>query len=280
MKIKLLTLIALFLQLNTNAQLSISLDAGYAHHLAPRSGNNANRVAEWETAYETVVYSYGKGINYNGAIEYFREGKLMGFGLGVGYLKSDEVQFTDKNEFDVTYIFTKNASMFRFSPFVKFKVDIEKVQYYTKFGYVLGAIGNVTSERAVVSEVYNEFYSRNVFNKGLAHGMMAGFGLQYKINDQLHLMGEIRMIAQSYAPTQGELVASTRNEEDRLPELETINIYTEFVDEHVTNWDPNNTENNDVPSKSPKIYYPFSSVGVNVGIVYTFGKGEEVESFD
>jgi len=264
MKIKLLTLIALFLQFQTNAQLSISLDAGYAHHLAPYTGKNSDRVGEWETAYETVVYSFGRGLNYYGAIEYFPEGKMLGFGLGVGYLKSSEVQFLDNHDYDTQYIHTKNASMIRFSPFVKLKVDKERVQYYTKFGYVLGAFGNVTSENSEISEIYNEFYSRNVHNKGLAHGMMGGFGLNYKISDRLHLMGEVRMIAQSYAPTRGELVASTKNGEDRLPNLETVSIHVEFVDEHVVNWGPNNTTNDDNPSQSTKIYYPFSSVGVNV----------------
>jgi len=269
MKIKLLSIILILSQIQISAQeLIINFDAGYGFNIATESITEgySNKIAEWETEFKSIIYSHGKGLNFNAEIEYFKQ-ENIGFGLGIGYLKSSKVEVLfNRIDFISNDVYT--ARMLRFSPFIKLVIKKGKYQYYSKFGYLIGILGQVKKEDTFMDDSGNEGFSRTIYNKGISHGAIAGIGLAYEINDRLSFSGEIRVFVQSFGPKKRELVVSTRNGEDRLPELELGYIHSNYVDNFVHKWNPNGGTDFSEPLTDLRRFHPFSSIGLNVGIKY------------
>ena len=81
---------------------------------------------------------------------------------------------------------------------------------------------------------------------------------------------EFGFIAQSWSPKKAELTKLTVNGVDKLPTLTASEKEVEFVDSYsYSNAGPGNPS---TPSKSLKMYVPLSSVGLNVGLHFRFGK--------
>lgn len=269
MKINLLASILLLIAIQASAQeLSFNFDAGYGLKIATESISEgySNRIAELETEFRTIVYSHGRGLNFNAEMEYFPK-KQIGFGLGIGYLEGQkfEVLF---NRIDYVSVEEYTASMVRFSPYVKFKQAIGKFAIYSRFGYLLGAFGDITIKDNWHTDKGMNGFSKTIYDKGVSHGGTAGLGMEIKINDRLNVSGEVKLLVQSYGPRRSRVVELIKNGENILNEQPPGYIQSNYVDHYVRHWDPSGSTDYSKPLTELRRFYPFSSVGLNLGIQY------------
>jgi hypothetical protein len=89
---------------------------------------------------------------------------------------------------------------------------------------------------------------------------MAGIGFSYKLNEKFGLFSEIKMNNLSYSPKWYRLKKETINGED-ITALRQKN--TELVNSYSTSYSGESSVN-------IKEAFPFSSVGLSVGIKYNF----------
>lgn len=87
------------------------------------------------------------------------------------------------------------------------------------------------------------------------------------------LFAECAANCQNWAPTKGELTKSMQNGVDQLPNMDKVDKEVEFVNSYT---EGSNTVNNpNEPTTELKFFMPFSSIGLNIGIVMRFGKTSE-----
>ena len=269
MKRKLFAAFLLLGALQGNAQkFSLNIDAGYGFNIAPAAIGEGNGISlsAWQAELQNVIYSYGRGWNGNAELEYF-PGKHFGFGLGIGYLKSAPV----KTAFDSPSSLLNEeatATMLRFSPFVKMKLDFGDWSIFSRWGYLLGAAGKIDRTRSLMNPADVEFFNRRVYNQGLSQGATAGLGAAYRLSPRFSLSAEARLFVHSFGPRKSELVASESNGKDSLHEFLPGQIHTNYVDRYVHEWNPNGSTDYAEPTTELRRFYPFSSLGLNLGVQY------------
>ncbi len=269
MKKKLIFLILLLAGIQaTSQELSVNFDAGYGFNIATESiiEGYSNRIGEYETEFKSIIYTHGRGLNFNTEIEYFPK-KQIGFGLGFGYLKSKKFDVLF-NRIDYFSTSVYSARMLRFSPYLKLKHEFGNLAIYTRFGYLLGTFGQITREGSSNTDTGAEGFSKTIYDKGESHGGTAGLGIEFKINDRLNLSSEVKLIVQSYGPKRKRLVERTSDGVNTLNELQPGEIQTNFVDNDIREWNPDGTTDFSKPLTALRIFYPFSSVGINLGVQY------------
>ena len=80
----------------------------------------------------------------------------------------------------------------------------------------------------------------------------------------------MNFIAQSWAPGKGILKLSTRDGADELPGMNTNQKEIDFLKSYTLSGAPDTS----APAKQIKSYSSFSSIGINIGINYSFGSGK------
>jgi hypothetical protein len=275
-KMKKQLLIALFMVflLYAKAQeLNVRLDAGYGFNLTPATATSQHLIRGSEsdrTTYKNTLYSYGQGWNANAELEYFW-GKHFGTGLGIGYLRSDKIE-TRYSETPVwpTYRqeYESTASMFRISPFVKFKFDLGQWSVFSRMGYLLGVAGQIDWRTNSIGHWF-PIESHEIYHKGLSHGATAGLGGSYRLSPRFSLSAEARLFVHSFGPRKGELISIVGLENNNdVPNLIYGQVHTDFLDEYTEPYPFESREWLDQPAKQLRQFYPFSSIGLNLGLQY------------
>lgn len=222
---------------------------------------------------ESVHGSFGKGLDI-GIGGGYRFSNNIAADVNFCYLIGSEIDFKDaSNTSTPAETEILKGRTYRLIPAIKISSG-EKFKPYTKIGLVIG-LGNKLIDESVR---YNYLWSggtdkieeTTVFSGGISLGFKGSIGVDYSINDKLGLFAEVNFISQSWAPKKNTTTAYLVNGEDKLATLDKRDKETEFVD----SYDPNATIQPNEANKSLKIYLPFSSWGINVGIKYTFGKKE------
>ena len=131
---------------------------------------------------------------------------------------------------------------------------------------------------AVTYTDLNEEYENNIlenkviekwkYNGGMAFGISSALGLMYHISDLISVYGELDLVGMSYAPIKGVMTEYTVNGADKLPNLTTDDKEIDFVDD--ITYDYNNPPSSAEPSKELKFYFPYSSIGLNIGVRFSF----------
>lgn len=271
--------ILLLLSDNVRAQGAyVSLNAGYAFCMSPSTGilqdvysSNNNY-----TTYEQIYLSLGKGFNFGGAFGYMFN-KHIGTELGLSYLvggKTEENSYYEGDSFKSNTTRSLSSNMFRFVPAIIVSAGTEKINPYAKFGLVIG-IGSIISE-SLAENYTNDFISgdesvdvierKTKMNGGVAVGINAAVGAVFELSDRISIFGELNTVNMSYAPTKGELIKSTFNDVDDLPNMTTSQKEFKYLDK--VTYDYNSQSNDSEPSEWFKQKYPFGSLGINVGAVF------------
>jgi hypothetical protein len=263
---------------NVKAQgLYLGIGGGYgfpaAKEAAYESKTNASGTST-STDYTKVNLSLGKGIN-TGFFVGFMFNKNLGAELGVSYLIGSKTTIQDEassnNASSIDEIIFK-GNMLRLTPALKMMVGEGKLQPYTKLGMIVGVGGKFTEEYN--SSSTGPFGSSSSIEKyeytgGVSLGFYGGLGINYALSENLCLFGEIAGNYQNWAPTKGELVTATYDGLDELPFMTTSEKEVEYFDELTVN--NNSPTDPGSPSKDLKFYVPFSSIGINIGLVFTLG---------
>ncbi|MGB4230138.1 MAG: outer membrane beta-barrel protein [Bacteroidales bacterium] len=226
---------------------------------------------------ENVKTSLGKGLNFGLNIGYMFNGNI-GIDLQCSYLLGDET--TGEYKYNYTY-FNNNyydfgkislkSQMFRVNPSIIIASGFDKLDPYAKFGVILG-FGSIT-----LNYLYEEYENNQLQDKevvkwkmdgGMAFGISSALGLMYHISDLISVYGELDLVSMSYAPTNGVMTEYTVNGADKLPDLTTDAKEIEFLDEITYDYD--NPPSTAEPSKELKFYFPYSSIGLNIGVRFSF----------
>ncbi len=222
---------------------------------------------------ESVHGSFGKGFD-------------LGIGGGYGFSKNiaAEINFTylmgGKIDFQDSYDpntppnkETLKGRMYRLIPTIKISTG-EKIKPYAKVGLILGLGTKLIDESLrynyMWSETTNRIEETTEFNGGLSLGFKGNLGADFSLNDKLGLFAELNFVSQAWAPKNATVTKYLVNGEDKLSSMDLRDKETEFVE----SYDPNATIEPYQTNKSLKLFLPFSSWGINIGLKFTFGKKE------
>ena len=242
-----------------------TMGGGYSfNNSSDRVGVNSN-----SNKMSVVSGSLGSGINIGVAFG-FLFNDYLGIELGVSFLQGNTITVFDEFIFSGLYgndEINFSSTMFRVSPSFVIRSGITGVLTpYAKFGPLLGlgAI-NVDLKSKLGLSTHEQ---KMVMNGGMAFGYNASMGSIFTFNNGLKLFTEVTLIGLSYTPTKGEITEYRFNGEDKLNNLTISEKETEFVDEIPSNNNGNSSTSQ--PSKALKSSYEFGSIGVNVGIHFSF----------
>lgn len=226
---------------------------------------------------ENVTTSLGKGLNFGLNLGYMFNGNI-GIDLQCSYLLGDEnagesksnYTFFSTNYYDYEKISVKNQ-IIRINPSLIIASGFDKLDPYAKFGVILG-FGSIT-----LNYLYEEYENNQLQDKevvkwkmdgGMAFGISSALGLMYHISDLISVYGELNLVGMSYAPKKGVMTEYTINGTDQLPGLTTDDKEIDFVDDITYDYD--NPPSSAEPMKELKFYFPYSSIGLNIGVRFSF----------
>lgn len=275
-KVALLMFISLF-SIAAYSQFYINVGGGYNLGIATQSllfnyegTNDIEKI-------ENVKTSLGKGLNFGLNLGYMFNSNI-GIDLQCSYLLGDETSGESKDNFtyfNINYYDYEKESiksqMFRVNPSIIIASGFDKLDPYAKFGVILG-FGSITYNRLYEEYENNQLEHKKIvkwkMDGGMAFGISSALGLMYHISDLISVYGELNLVGMSYAPKKGVMTEYTVNGSDKLPNLTTYDKEIDFVDDITYDYDipPSPAE----PRKELKIYLPYSSIGFNIGVRFSF----------
>lgn len=214
---------------------------------------------------ENIKMSFGKGVSAGVNLGYmFNEN--LGFDLGINYLVGGKTNATSKQingDYDKS---TVSAKMIQIKPSVVLATKIKNVMPYAKLGLVLGSAkvteaGENKSASTIISQKIE-------LKNGLAIGFNAAMGVNIPMNKKLTFSAEVNTINMQYSPKKGTQTEYKVNGADKLSTLSIYQKEVKYVKKEVNNYSipPVTT----TPNELAAIALPFGSIGVNIGVKYSF----------
>jgi hypothetical protein len=227
--------------------------------------------------------SMGSGINAGLFFGYMLNTNV-GFELGISYLLGNKNKFiqeyseTYNNSFYQTesYNYQLQGSMIRLVPTMRFEMGDKKIRPYMKTGMIIGLGANFTDEATYnYTSTYGNTKDERIieYSGGLSLGFHGGVGINYQTSSRLMLFAECAVNYQNWAPLKSELTKYTEDGVDLLPLMDKNEKEVEYVNSYTYN--SSSSPDPNAPDIALKFYMPFSSVGLSIGIVMTFGKKPE-----
>lgn len=259
----------------------INFGVGNNYSAAPdyKMTNNANIITSDNTGTNitgvrkqiTNNISFGKGFQYGGTIGYMPSNSLC-FELSVNYLKSKEFEDKFKEEYvnySEVYIQKFTSQTMRFTPSVRFTFKNDILSPYMKTGMVIG-VG--TKIHVVENFDFRDQNGKEVVQDsefdlfgGISIGFAAGIGVSLETDKPFGFFSEVNIITQSWAPEKLSYTKFYQNSMDVIGYVPVKDREWVFVDSFSSQ--VSNTNAN-LPSERLKDYFPFSSIGWNIGIYF------------
>lgn len=256
MKKTLLLVVVAALAMNVNAQFYAGLGLGY--------GLGADKQvvgSEYGATTEKNIYgSYGQGFNAALKLGYMFSDNL-GVELGTSYL----IGSTLTRVKTPTLNMEAKSSNLRLAPQLVAKLDNG---LYSRFGFIVPVIG-----KTVIDLKDTDFSGLGVTQEATVEakgafslGFIGAVGYGYALSESMDLFCELEYIGLEIKAKESKITKMEVGGQDQLPGMTTNMIETEFVDDidYAEAVDPN------APAKSIRTTSPFSSFGLNVGIVMKF----------
>jgi hypothetical protein len=225
------------------------------------------------STFETVPVTMGTGFNVTTRFGYMFL-KYVGIELGLGQFIGLSVKGETINEMSggTQYEYRYYGRMFSIVPSLLITPGLEKVNPYARIGMIIGAypVLYYTSDMTRATSVDYEEKTVEKFSGSVAVGFQASGGVAFILSDLVSLYVELNYNGVSYSPSKSELTEYTVDGVDHLADLTTYQKESEFVRtldfDYETPPDPNS------PAQYLKYNYPFSSIGMNFGVKFSFGK--------
>lgn len=265
------------LSLMLSSQLSaqqayFSFGAGYSLPMATQNITHYElyNYTRWEDREEEerVNISFGQGFNLQGSFGYFFNENL-GLELEASYLFGNSIKTNFYYLATSTNLQSRevnnelNSQMLRLIPSLVLKTELKSISPRAKFGLVAG-MGEINY--TVHSHTISEQGKRNhQFDGGISWGFSASIGATYALNSKLEIYADLNVISMSYAPNKAVITEYQVNGVDKLPNLTTEEKEIDFVDENMVDYSLPTFS--DQPTRSIKHSLPFSSIGLNIGLI-------------
>lgn len=174
-----------------------------------------------------------------------------------------------------TTIHTAKAGLLSLTPGIRLMVGDGKLKVYTVTGLIFAfpsavtfennSTSTTTSSSGSVTNVSDEIYT---YSGGMIIGFHGAAGIVYMLSDKIGIFGEVFGNIQNWAPGQRLITTDTYNGADVLNNLTTNEKQTNYESSYTYS---TNASTPGSPAQSPKIYLPFSSWGINIGVHFSFG---------
>lgn len=220
---------------------------------------------------EMQSYSLANGANAGvGAGYMFNQN--VGAELGVNYLMGGTVTskiitgtFTTTNDW--------KGSMLRITPSFVVSVPMESITIYGRMGLAVGMMPSVMNiYKRTDGSTSGTKEMEEKFSGGMGLGLSSAAGLGFGLSDKLHLFAELNYVSMSYRPEKSVVIKATDGGKDVLPDMTTSEKETEYVTEFDSDkYKPSDSQPTVMPLTNA-LNFPFSSVGVNLGIRFMLGK--------
>ncbi|MFY0714405.1 outer membrane beta-barrel protein [Seonamhaeicola sp. NFXS20] len=282
MKHSIIIVLALFLSTTLYAQFQISASGGYA------IGSAGMKLGETQTASGTKnsYGSYGEGLNAQLRGTYFFNNK-MGVDLSVGYLHGSDQTVSKVNltGYEVDAIARARAFGAAASLVYKFNPNVYgRIGALVKLG---GKTEAVVYQKATFSQAeadaigvplgsYSETNYVEDYHGQFPLGFIAAIGYEYPLNDNFSLFAEAEYYGISLKRKDSEITEFNTNVV--LPDgtvavqgLYSLDNLPEGTNRNTTYVDELPSDNTDT-SKELAVKVPYSSFGINFGVIYKFKK--------
>lgn len=248
----------------------LGFGTGYCHSAAPNlySDNDYEDINGTETSTRRKGSgSFGRGGEVNVFLGYtLNEMISTELGLGYFYGLNNKSIYVSQNQFNnFKSENTIRGRMIRINPVIRFNAGNGKMVPYIKAGAVIGVAGKLHNKSQFTDSDPSQSYTMDeemVFSGRTSIGFTGALGIQFTLSEKIGFFSEIHMITQSWAPKRSEITKQTVNGMDMLPDLSTSEKETEYVDKYTE------SDDNDSPSKELKYFMPFSSIGLQIGLVF------------
>lgn len=250
MRKSLFLVLALFMATSMSAQFYAGLGLGYG------MGANKDQLGtEVSGTTQTQLYaSFGAGLNVNLKLGYNLSDNL-GVEMGVSYLLGSKVTNLDNTP---TLVESK-ASGLRLAPQLVYRLENGM---YSRFGVIIPAMGKI------VTTVTSTNYEQVTETKGsFTTGFIGAIGYSYQLSDNMDFFAELEYIGLSIKSKSDKITKEEANGNNLLDGATTNYLETEYVDEMDSSATPPTA---DEPDQQMATKVPFSSLGINVGIVMKF----------
>jgi len=251
-------------KMNTSKGFYLRENAGFAFaHAGSTLGEEVTFISEGNYRYQNIDGSLGRGIKLEGAIGYMFNDHigadlslLYQFGVNYEISKVSTVNPIPQNSPHITDL---RGSMFAITPSAILTTGAnKKIVPYIKLGLLIALphIAKLEENSDIRLDKKTNYYG------GVSLGFTGGLGIEYKVNNNVNVYGEVKLNSLSYTPTQSEIVNWDENGRDLLPDMKTTDKKKELV-EFIT--DKTRTDNEEL-----SVSYPFSSLGLNIGVKFKF----------
>lgn len=227
----------------------------------------------------TMVYQFkgslAKGFN-SGLFSGYQFTKHFAFELRIEKLFGTQQHASFTDDFDAyhstTLEYAAKAKMLNLFSALRFTIGERNCKAYMRTGLVIGLGGEMVIDKKFItsSAPFTSSGSSETswkYSGRIAPGIATAIGGSYKLGN-FSVFGEVGIICQTWAPAKSTRIKTTYNGVDQLPNYPVSYKEYEFTSDNVMS----GNIMNDQPSQRVKEYYSFSSIGVNVGLTYSFGK--------
>ncbi len=252
------------------AYTSINVGYGISSSSQNISGIQNTTTGSNSSTYEQIETSLGKGLRIGAAYGYMFN-KNLGLELGASYLLGGTTAAKMTSTTSTTDI-SLSANMLQINPSFVMALGLDKINPYAKFGIIIGS-GSINGERnskytstsssSLSTASYNDDVIKFVYNGGLSFGVNASIGAIYTVNEKMSVFGEFLIVNMAYAPTTGEQTVYTHNGVDKLSTLTIKDKKVNYVNTYTTT---SVSSPDTQPTTQLSQKFPFSSIGINVGI--------------
>ncbi len=224
------------------------------------------------TSSNVFTHSFGNGSQLQAALGYdFNEN--LGFQVGVGYgltTKALEYSETAGSFTNARSIQTKGLLLL--APAFTLSSNSDRLNLYTRVGLTL-PIAGTTENNVVRTSSAAQFDNKTEITGRMSIGYNAAIGTSFPINDKLSIFGELNGTFLDIARDKLTVTSiyDKTNDQELIDTRDFIDNNREYVETI------SSTDNQD-PTKARKVLNensPFSTIGVAVGIKFSFGNSRE-----
>lgn len=244
----------------------------------------APAVAQAQDIY--VKANLGYGFSAAGAGTLVKDDKIQfislgaGFlgGAGVGYYLNDNValelgigyhlgqNFKEERKFaNITSTSESQGSGLQLTPSVVITTGKDNdIAPYARVGLLVGLMNRVKDKFEGPSNDVGGLILQTeiVHSGGVGLGGVAALGVDYNISDNLAIFGEVQLTTFAYRPTKGEF---------KVNKVAGIDVLKD-MDDNQKSWEYTKNTNDVKPdnNKREAVKFPFSAVGINLGVKFGF----------
>jgi hypothetical protein len=250
-----------------NKGLYVSAESGYGF-----AGFGLHpHMEEISFAPQSSAGSLGKGIAPGLSMGYMFT-QTLGAELNLGYLIRSSYDHTWMNTLRSNGSYMQSpgsvhykASLVRIAPAIRFQVNQGKFHLYSRTGPVIGFPIRVEKDLITSDSSGTVTDYRSLFKGGISFGFFGSLGLARDLKPGWSLFAELTCFIQSWAPKKEVYESYFVNGNAATP---ANSNEIDFVSSYQGNTSNSNFNVSNNVVQVPKIYFPFSSLGLSIGIHY------------